>query len=383
MKVASKNILHVSLNTFPPLSEKHSTKEIWKSLCKYFKNYHILARSEKYKFESYKEGNITLHLVPKFNTASFGITAHYLYYLIRKHKINLILSQDPIVGGFSAVNASKLFKIPTMVEIHADVYFRFFVSKNPYHKFLNKLTLHALKNCTKVRILSEIYRPKLHEMGINDDKIVLIPNRVNLELFNHNISNDSSIRKNHGIGESNLLITTIGRYVYHKGYEYLIKAFPTVLQECPNCFLLIIGEGELEEKYKSLIDDNKLNERVKLIGWMPQDKLRQFLKCTDIYVQPSMSEGMPRTILEAMAMKLPVIASRVGGIPGIIQHKKNGILIEPGSIEEIAKSIIYLAKNKNDRERLAENAYLEIENKYEWNKVFKLHAETLLSMTYQ
>ena len=92
---------------------------------------------------------------------------------------------------------------------------------------------------------------------------------------------------------------------------------------------------------------------------------------------------MPRTILEAMAMKAPVIASKVAGIPGIITHGENGILIEPMNESAIAKSIIDLLSNEAERKRLGQNAYLDVKNKYEWNKVFKLWAETLLSMTYQ
>lgn len=381
---ASKNLLHLSLNTYPSLHENFATKRIWNTLSKFFRKHYILGRSMKYRFESYEEDNIKLYLLPKFNSASFGISAHALYYLILKHKIDILLSQDPIVGGFAGVNASKLFKIPIMVEIHADTYFKFFTSRNPYEKILGQIALYSLKNATLVRIVSETFRPELHKVGIPDENIVLIPYRVNLALFDY--QREAVDVSKLGIDEDAFVITSIGRFVEQKGYEYLIRGFPQVLNEYPNSYLLIVGRGTLESEYKNLIRDLNMEGRIKLINWVPQELLQQILKKSDVYIQPSVpfrGDAMPRTILEAMAMKAPVIVSRVAGIPGIINHGENGILIEPMSESAIAESIVDLLSNEAERKRLGQNAYLDVKNKYEWNKVFKLWAETLLSMTYQ
>ena len=209
----------------------------------------------KYRFESYEEDNIKLYLLPKFNSASFGISAHALYYLILKHKIDILLSQDPIVGGFAGVNASKLFKIPIMVEIHADTYFKFFTSRNPYEKILGQIALYSLKNATLVRIVSETFRPELHKVGIPDENIVLIPYRVNLALFDY--QREAVDVSKLGIDEDAFVITSIGRFVEQKGYEYLIRGFPQVLNEYPNSYLLIVGRGTLESEYKNLIREIK------------------------------------------------------------------------------------------------------------------------------
>ena len=122
------NILHISANMYSPLQcREHHTKKIWKELSKGFDEYHIIARSKNNKFNHSVEGNIHLHLIPKIITKSriFIISSFLMYFVIKKYKINYLLCQSALFGGFSAAIFSKVFKIPLMVEIHGDIYFKF------------------------------------------------------------------------------------------------------------------------------------------------------------------------------------------------------------------------------------------------------------------
>ena len=361
-------LLHISPCSFPPLSVEHPTKKIWLELSKDYKEYHILARSKDNKFHHYNEGKIHLHLVPNlFKAKSFLFTSLYMIKLIKKHKINIILSQCPILGGALATLISKFKKIPVMVEIHGMEYFRILDSNKIVNKIISLFIKYSFKNATKVRSLSSKMTEMLKERGYTKN-IVIIPNRVNLEIFNKpKIDNKLS---------NPIKIISVGRFVWEKAYDNAIKAIIN-LSKYYNIELTLIGGGPLHDNYIELIGQNK---SIKLIEWIAQKDFVPSLHNSDIYIQPSISEGMPRTILEAMAIRLPVIVSDVGAISGIIKNKSNGILIQPNNITELERAIKALIENDKLRNKVAKKGYSDVINKYEWNIVFKKYRDELLNM---
>ncbi|MBG9452129.1 hypothetical protein ABE67_22900 [Cytobacillus firmus] len=364
-----RKLLHISPNQFPEVTKNHATKKIWIELAKGFDEYHILARSEDNRFHSHREGNIYLHLVPRLGKSrSFFFTSLYMLILIRKYKINIILSQCPLLGGCIATIISRIIKIPLMIEIHGMEYFRILDSKKFHNKIVARVIKYSFKNATKVRSLSSKMSEMLIERNIKAN-IVEIPNRVNCELFNMPKSENN-------IGNK-IKIVSVGRFVWEKAYDLAIKAIID-LKEKYNIELTLIGGGPLLEEYKNISEGH---DNIKLINWIPQEKFVPILNQSDIYIQPSISEGMPRTILEAMALKLPVIVSNVGAISGIVNDGINGLLIEPGSKESLKKAIEELISKKDLREKIANNAFIDVTNKYEWNVVFDKYRSELIGMT--
>ena len=369
-------LLHISANTYPPLDGKHHhTKNIWKELSKSFDEYHILARCETNKYSFSQEGNIYLHLVPRITKKSkiFFFTSFWMFYIIKKYEITHLLSQCPIVGGFSASLASKFFKIPLMVEIHGDVYFKFMKEASLKDKIFSIITKFTFNNATKIRSLSSTMNIMLKNDGIKNNYVV-IPNRVNLSLFDtKKISYEL---------HKPIKIISIGRFVEQKGYDIAIEVIKE-LSEKYNIELYLIGGGTLYEKFDSM---SKGFENIKLIKWIEQKELKVLLEETDIYIQPSkpfFGEAMPRTILEAMAMKLPIISTNIAAIPGVLENKKNALLIKPNSKEELKQALETLIGDDNLREQIAKQAYKDVLDKYEWNKVFELYRNELKSMKYE
>lgn len=363
-----KRLLHISPNQFPDLSIDHATKKIWYELAKDFEQYHILARSKDNRFHTYEEGNISLHLVPKFGKSkSFFLTSIYMLKIIRKNNINLMLSQCPLIGGFIATFISKTTKIPLMVEIHGMEYFRVLDSNKIHNKIISKMIRYSFRHANKVRSLSKKMTDMLLERNVNAN-IVEIPNRVNCNLFNLP-KKDNSLNKK-------IKVVSVGRFVWEKGYEIAIKAI-LELQQKYDIELTLIGGGPLLEEYKEIAKDNK---NFTFITWVQQEELLPILNQSDIYIQPSISEGMPRTILEAMAMKLPVIVSDVGAISGIVNHKVNGMLIEPGNIQSLENAIEELILNLQLRTSIANNGFFDATSTYEWNKVFSAYRKEVSDM---
>jgi glycosyltransferase involved in cell wall biosynthesis len=363
-------LLHISANTYPPLNEKnHHTKNIWKELAKGFDEYHILARSETNKYSYSNEANIHLHLVPRITQKSkiFFFTSFWMFWIIKKYKITHLLSQCPIVGGFTATIASKFFKIPFMVEIHGEEYFKFLEKDG----LIAKLIKNTFNKANKIRSLNDQMSMKLNKFGINKN-VVVIPNRVNLAIFNKQKINFTI--------STPVKLISVGRFVWEKDYLNLII---TLNESNIDFSLTLIGGGPQKNEYDKYLKENNISSKVKLIDWIQQDEMIDLLISSDIYIQSSVSEGMPRTIVEAMALQMPIISTNVGSILGVLKNNKNSIVINAKSKDEFIDAIARVIKDDNLRENIAQQGYKDVLEKYEWNKVFEQYRNEIKSMKYE
>jgi len=366
------NCLHISANQFPSIDKVNFTKTIWRELAVEFEEYHIIGRSYSNRFENYREGNIILHLVPAFGkrSLSFIFSSFYIFYIIKKNKITRLLAQDALLGGITGVIASKVFKIPIMVEIHGDIYFNFFFENNLKKKILSKISKFVFVNATKVRSLSNTMSDILNQNGIKNN-VVLIPNRVNISIF-------KSKRIDYSLHDP-IRVISVGRFVEQKGYDIAIKAILELTGRY-NIELYLIGGGALFQEYEKIKKDNN---NIKLINWIDQIELVKLFDDCDIYIQPSkpyLGEAMPRTLLEAMAMKLPIISTNIAAIPGVLIHDSNSLLINPNSTKELIDAIESLINNLPLRTRIGNRAFQDVNDNYEWNKVFSLYRKEISSM---
>lgn len=142
------------------------------------------------------------------------------------------------------------------------------------------------------------------------------------------------------------IVGTIGELHKNKGYEYLIGA----AREVQNATFVIIGEGEERKKLEALIEKNDLKNRVFLLGYIPD--ATDYLNAFDIFVLPSLKEGLPYVILEAGLQGLPVVASSVGGIPDFIEHEKTGLLVPAKDANALTTVIHLLIENETLRRSL-------------------------------
>ncbi|MCO6462366.1 MAG: glycosyltransferase family 4 protein [Saprospiraceae bacterium] len=364
-------ILHISANQFPALEVDHFTKKIWKELAKGADEYHVLARAKDNRLHHYQEGNLYLHLVPAITKRqwSFIITSWILFFYIRKYKITKLVAQDAIFGGFTGVLAARIFAIPIMIEIHGDIYFDFFKENTLKKKFLSRLSKYVFRNATKVRSLSSVMSELLFE-NVGLKNICLIPNRVDCKLF-YPPKEDYLIK-------DEAIIISVGRFVKQKGYDFAIRVCKSLSKKY-RIKLVLIGGGKLTHEYRDIIGSDT---NVELIEWIEQKKLIAYLKKADIYIQPSLpyyGEAMPRTILEAMAIGLPIISTNVCAIPGILNNA-NSILINSNSITELEIAISKLIENPQLREQLGRTALLDAYTKYNWEDMFILYREEVQNM---
>ncbi len=161
-----------------------------------------------------------------------------------------------------------------------------------------------------------------------------------------------------------LLVGTIAELTKNKGLTYLIDTVHQMKFQISNFKfqIIIIGEGEERPRLEDQIRNLHLEDTVSLLGFIPD--AAQYLSGMDIFVLPSIKEGLPYVVMEAMDAQVPVIASNVGGIPDLISHNENGILVPPKNAVAFAEAIERLAKNKNERMALGKYGIHTIETKF-------------------
>jgi glycosyltransferase involved in cell wall biosynthesis len=156
--------------------------------------------------------------------------------------------------------------------------------------------------------------------------------------------------------KNKITILHIGRFAEPKNHKMLVKAFSEVSHSHPNVILQLIGDGKLMGEIKEEVDVLGIKNRVEFLGL--QANVFNFLHGADIFILPSVYEGMPMTLIEAMGSGLPIIASNVGGIPDMLTDSYSGLLIDP-TVENITRSINLLLTNDELREKIGKNALKE------------------------
>ncbi len=199
------------------------------------------------------------------------------------------------------------------------------------------------------------------EMG--GKNIVVVPNGVDFEKFSFDIAS-ADIEKNEG----DVFLVTASRLVVKNAVSDIVKALKFLPE---NVKLLICGTGYEEKNLRTLVDKLSLGSRVVFKGFVPQKDLPAYLKTCDIFVRPSLSEGFGNSFIEAMASRVPVIATPVGGIVDFLTDKKTGLFCAVSEPKDLAKKVEIYMRDINLREEIVDNAFEMVKGRYDWSLVAK------------
>ena len=158
------------------------------------------------------------------------------------------------------------------------------------------------------------------------------------------------------------VLVNVGALVAHKGQKHLIDAMPLVLRAVPDAHLVIFGEGELRAALERQIKEHRLEKHVLLPGFRAD--VLQLMKTADLFVMSSVTEGLGSTVLDAMAMRLPVVATKAGGIPEAVLHGQTGLLVETAEPREMAGAIVRLLKDPALRKRLGDAGHAHVTEQF-------------------
>jgi glycosyltransferase involved in cell wall biosynthesis len=269
-------------------------------------------------------------------------------------------------AGFIAnlISNKKVPIILTLQEGDSEEYL-----KTKWFGILNLAWRLALKKSSVVTVISNYLGERAKKLGFQGEPI-LIPNGVDIKKFElKNTDNElrEQIRKELGLKKDDVALITASRLNIKNGIGDVIKALPKLPE---NVKFVILGVGELEKELKELTKKLGVSERVIFKGFVSHNEMPKFLKACDIFIRASLSEGFGNSFVEAMAVKIPVIATPVGGVVDFLKENETGYFCQPESPKSVVEAVQRVVSDPN-KGKIIESAYQMVQNKYNWDKIAK------------
>ena len=279
-----------------------------------------------------------------------------------------------LITGISA----KTSNLPSIHSIYCPIQV---AGGNVVKLFSNKiLSKFYFSQVDKIIAVTENVQCSLTKAGIAENEIAEIPLGINTELYNPNAS-AGDVRKGYNIDQDQPILTYVGNLTLQKGLSVLIDALNIVTKEISDIKLLMVLNLPLERYAKpDKLDVDmglifKIKEKIKQYGLEDNiiplgllDNMPQIMAASDVFITPFLNTvgivDYPTSMLEAMAVGKPVIATRVGGIPEIVKHKENGMLVEPNDVDELVNGIRYVVNNKEEAKNMGKEGAKMISEKF-------------------
>lgn len=233
--------------------------------------------------------------------------------------------------------------------------------------------MYILRRSDKVIANSQYTRSRLIELGIGEERIVIIPPGLNIGKLKSASSEDEDVQNKYGLNGKKVLIT-VSRLVERKGHDITLRAIRHVTQHIPNLKYVICGEGPYRSELERLVGLYALDDVVVFTGGIPDHELHQLYQCSDLFIMPSRDikekgdvEGFGIVFLEANYYRLPVIGGNSGGIPDAVRDHVTGYLVDPLDESEIADRIEQLVVDEELAQKLGENGYDWVTNHCLWS----------------
>ncbi len=214
----------------------------------------------------------------------------------------------------------------------------------------------------KIICVSEYQRQEaIAQEKLPPDKVVTIPFGVDVNRFRVNVERGNLLRS-FGLDASRPVVGTVGRLIEEKGHTYLVQALPRILERHPSAQFLIVGDGHLRESLVSAVDKLGFSGVVRFAGLRPD--VAELLSVMDVFVFPSISEGLPIAVIEAMAARRAIACSSIPQVSGVIVDGRTGLYFRPHDSVTLADALDRLLSDPALRERLAADAFEWVRENY-------------------
>jgi glycosyltransferase involved in cell wall biosynthesis len=290
-----------------------------------------------------------------------------LWRLTGRIKFDVMHGHWVIPNGPVSALVARLRRLPLVLSLHGSDMFMAEQSG-----VLGAVARWCLRRASAITMPSEDLRQRAIKLGAPAQRCHVVPYGVDPNQFTRIEGAGPVLREELGLDSDALVVFSVGRMVYKKGFEYLIRAAPTVLREHPNARIVLAGGGDLEGRLESLVKQLGVEDSVLMPGWVSRDKLPVYFSGCDLFVLPSVVDqqgnvdGLPNTLLEAMASARPVVATDVAGIPLAVKDGDNGLLVPEKQPAELAAAINLLLRAPELRLQYGEAGRRRVENELNW-----------------
>lgn len=345
----------------------------------------ISKRLEDYEFDlvtarlrrsatKYQEvGNMRIHRlgfgIPKidgFILALFGhIKAAKLY---REHNHDVMWSMMASYGGFSATRIKKQFGIPFLLTLQEGDPIDYILHKV---RFVRKQFNEIFELADGLQAISHYLKQWGEDMGFHGSIKQVVPNGVDVSAFTEHFDPKelTERRESFGFPSDSTIVITSSRLEVKNGVGDVIEALKRLPEKV--CFV-ICGGGSLEDSLKARVKELGLENRVRFLGYIPIEEIPKNLHASDIFIRPSLTEGLGNAFLEAMAAELPTIGTPVGGIPDFLEDGVTGFMCEPENAESIAGAIKRaMSLSPEEKNKIRVTAKQMVIDTYNWEAITK------------
>ncbi|MGK7905718.1 MAG: glycosyltransferase family 4 protein [Synechococcus sp.] len=253
-----------------------------------------------------------------------------------------------ILRGAILILLMSIFRKPVILHMHGSSFHLYF---DKFPKFLQSLLRFVFRKCRFIIALSESWKTYYVEnLGVEPDRVIILPNPVKLP---------ETLPKRDEARDITFLF--LGRLGQRKGTFDLIQAYSALSPDrLAKSSLVLAGDGEIDKAKQNVLELN-LGDRVDITGWVGPEQRDRLLSEADIFILPSYNEGLPMAVLEAMGWGLAVITTPVGGIPELVTPNVDGILVEPGNVEQLSTAMDLLVDDAAIRHELGTQARNRVE----------------------
>ena len=277
-----------------------------------------------------------------------------LFKSLRAHPVDVL---HTCLFGFHLFTGlpARLLKVPVILSSRREIGW-WQTTKHRWTENLGNLFVDRVLCCSKA--VEEWTREKER---IAPEKLITLYNGVDLARF-ASPSDSSGIRRRLGIPEEAPLIGTVANFAVEKGYPYLLDAAREILRKKPEAWFLFVGFGPLEKEMKEKAGE--LPGRQQIIFAGARHDIPDLIGAMDIFVLASVIEGFPNVLLEALAMAKPVVATRVGGIPELVDSGVDGILVPPADGPSLAEALLTLIRNREEASQMGSRGRKKVEQNF-------------------
>lgn len=300
-----------------------------------------------------------------------------LWKLTGRIKFDIMHAHWVVPNGPVAAIIAALRRLPLVISMHgSDV----FVAEQS--KMVARVARWCYRRASAITAPSEDLVQRAVALGAPAARCAVVPYGVDPSQFTRIEGAGPLLREELGLRGDTPVIFAVGRMVYKKGFEYLIRAVPAILRQHPEAKVVLAGGGDLEGKLKSLVKQLGVEKSVIMPGWVTRDQMPLYFSGCDLFVLPSVVDqqgnvdGLPNTLLEAMASAKPVVATGVAGIPLAVKDGDNGILVPEKQPGELSTAINLLLDAPELRTQYGQAGRRRVEQELNWQTT----ARTFISL---
>lgn len=376
----SENNLLIISNNFPNQDNTYVgdifVKEQVNYLRHYFDNVYVVSpvaygveRLRKTEHYDYQFDNVQVFFPKYITNPLFWYYGKFMWiYLEARSIMSLIEREDLHFGvihahftwpsGAVAVELKKSLGVPVVITEHTHTtLYKALRERNSYY-------INTWRDCDAIIRVNKRDIPLIAQCGIDLSKVFSIANGYDPKKYR--LVEKEKARQLLNLPMNSKIVLNISRLSEEKGQKYLISAINDLIKERDNIHCYIGGTGSLKSDLEQKIASLDIHKFIKLIGFIPDEQMMLWMNACDIFVLPSLGEGNPTVMFEALGCGKPFVGTRVGGVPEVITSDDYGLLVNPADSEDLAKKILTALEREWDRE-----AILRYAQQFTWENIAK------------